>query len=68
MAPTRTRQRIEKLEDQLHVGAALDREMEALFAELATLMSEEELTAYLAEVEAEIFGGRSPHAPDTETE
>lgn len=58
--------RIEKLEAQLHVGAALDREIEALLAELAALMSAEELAAYLAKVEAEIFGGRSPHAPDTE--
>ena len=51
--------RIEKLEDQLHTGAALNREIEALWAALATLLSEEELAAYLAQVEADICGGHS---------
>ena len=55
--------RIEKLEAQLHTGPALIREVESLVAELKTLITEEEFTAYLAKVEAEIFGGRSPCDP-----
>lgn len=53
--------RIEKLEGQLRTGAALDREIEALWAELVTLtsMSETEQAEYLAKVEAEIFGGHN---------
>jgi len=55
--------RIEKLEEQLGTGPALIREVESLLAELRTLMSEEEVAAYLAKVEAEIFGSRSPCDP-----
>ena len=57
--------RIERLEEQLRADAELNRELERLWAELCSLLTEEELDEYLRQVEAEILGSRVPHTLDT---